>query len=131
MLHDKIIAAIRTGCAVLGASAVTALVALLARWGLDVEVDPELSSVLSVLLFGLIVALYNLAVAWLTDNVWDGFGWLLGVNKAPAYVEADLRDEPNGVAVDESDSPELNPQGLPTVEGGTSWQDFSAGDPHR
>lgn len=116
MLHDKIIAAIRTGCAVLGASAVTFLVSMLAGWGIDVEIDPELSSILAVLLFGVIVALYNLAVAWLTENVWDGFGWLLGVNKAPAYVEADLRSDPEGVAVDDT--------ALPQVEGGLSYRDY-------
>lgn len=100
MLHDKIIAAIRTGCAVLGAAAVTKLIALFAAWGLDVTVDPELSGILSVLLFGVIVAVYNLAVNYLTENVWDGFGWLLGVNKPPSYVEADLRTEPGpGVVV--------------------------------
>ena len=106
MLHDKIIAAIRTGCAVLGASAVTFLVSLLAGHGIDVEIDPELSSILAVILFGVIVALYTLVVAWLTENVWDGFGWLLGVNKPPSYVEEDLRVDAGGVAVDDSDSPE-------------------------
>lgn len=113
MLHDKIIAAIRTGCAVLGASAVTFLVSTLAGWGLEVEVDPELSSILAVLLFGIIVALYNFLVGWLTENVWDGFGWLLGVNKPPSYVEADLRVDSGGVAVDDSDSPEYDPYGDP------------------
>ncbi len=101
MLHDKIIAAIRTGCAVLGASVVTFLATVLADWGLDVEVDPEFSGLLSVLLFSLIVALYNLAVAWLTENVWDGFGWLLGINQPPSYVTEDLRHEEGGVAVDD------------------------------
>lgn len=106
MLHDKIIAAIRTGCAVLGAAALTGLVQLLAKWGLDVEIDPELSTTVAVILFGLAVALYNLLVNWLTENVWDGFGWLLGVNKPPSYVEEDLRVDAGGVAVDDSDSPE-------------------------
>jgi hypothetical protein len=110
MLHDKIIAAIRTGCAVLGASAVTFLVSTLAGWGLEVQVDPELSSIIAVLMFGVLVALYNLLVGWLTDNVWDGFGWLLGVNKPPSYVEDDMRTEPEGVAVD---VPPFDPYGDP------------------
>jgi len=37
--------------------------------------------------------------------VWDGFGWLLGVNKPPAYVDYDLRDPSLGAgfAVDKAD----------------------------
>lgn len=122
MLHDKIIAAIRTGCAALGAYVFTFVISTLAGWGLDVTLDPELQTLLVGLLFALLVAAYNLLVAWLTENVWDGFGWLLGVNKAPAYVEADLRDEPDGVAVDSA---------LPTVDGGYGYRDFADRDPHR
>lgn len=121
MLHDKIIAAIRTGCAALGAYVFTTIVSLLAGWGLEVTVDPELQTLLVGLAFALLVAGYNLLVAWLTDNVWDGFGWLLGVNKPPSYVEVDLRSDPEGVAVDES--------ALPNVSGGQPWQDYMR-DPH-
>lgn len=100
MLHDKIIAAIRTGCAALGAFVFTWVVSTLAGWGLEVEIDPELQTLLVGLAFAGLVALYNLLVAWLTENVWDGFGWLLGVNKPPSYVEADLRTEPGpGIVV--------------------------------
>jgi hypothetical protein len=116
MFHDKIIAAIRTGCAALGAYVLTWIVSLLTGWGLDVTLDPELQTMLVGLMFAATIAGYNLAVAWLTENVWDGFGWLLGVNKAPAYVEADLRTEPDGAAVDE-----------PVAE--PSWGDDR--DPHR
>lgn len=87
MLRDKIIAAIRTGCAVLGATLITFLVAKLASWGVELEVDDTWSVALAGALFGIFVALYNFAVAWATENVWDGFGWLLGVNKPPSYAE--------------------------------------------
>lgn len=121
MFHDKIIAAIRTGCAALGAYVLTWIVSLLTGWGLDVTLDPELQTMLVGLLFAGFIALYNFVVAYLTENVWDGFGWLLGVNKPPSYVEADLRSEPEGVAVDES--------ALPNVSGGQPWQDYMR-DPH-
>lgn len=90
MLHDKIIAAIRTGCAVLGATIVTSLVTFLVGQGVEIELDPDLSLALAGLLFGIIVALYNYLVGWATDNVWDGFGWLLGVNKPPSYITDSL-----------------------------------------
>lgn len=86
MLHAKIIAAIRTGCATLGAAAITFLVAWLTDLGLEVTVDPSWALALSTLLFGVLVALYNFLVGWLTENVWDGFGWLLGINKPPSYI---------------------------------------------
>jgi hypothetical protein len=98
MFHDKIIAAIRTGCAALGAYVLTFAVSTLAGWGLEVTLDPELQTLLTGLLFAAFVAGYNLGVNWLTDNVWDGFGWLLGVNKPPSYVEDDMRRQPGGVA---------------------------------
>ena len=47
--------------------------------------------------------------------MWSGFGWLLGVDKVPAYVQADLRDEPDGVAVDEAET------ALPKISGGDDW----------
>lgn len=86
MLHDKIIAAIRTGCAVLGATLVTFLVTQLGDWGVSVELDPDLALVVAGLLFALAVAAYNFVVGWATEHVWDGFGWLLGVNKPPSYI---------------------------------------------
>lgn len=82
MFRDQIIAAIRTGCAVLGAAIVTWLVNHLP----GVDLDPNLSTMLGVALAAVGIAVYNLAVNWATANVWDGFGWLLGVNKAPSYV---------------------------------------------
>lgn len=86
MLHDKIIAAIRTGCAVLGATLVTSLVSWLTGFGLEIELDPNTTLIVAGLLFALAVAAYNFVVAWATENVWDGFGWLLGVNKPPSYI---------------------------------------------
>ena len=118
MFHDKIIAAIRTGCAALGAYVFTFAISTLAGWGLDVTLDPELQTLLVGLLFALLVAGYNLLVAYLTENVWDGFGWLLGVNRPPSYVDADFRDHSGGAAVDE-----VTPS-LPNVEGGTTYQEF-------
>lgn len=108
MLRDKIIAAARTGFAVLGATIVTFVVGKLTGWGFQIELDPTWSTALAGALFAVFVGLYNFAVAWLTENVWDGFGWLLGVNKPPTYVEETA---------------------LPTVTGGTSWQDYlTSGD---
>jgi hypothetical protein len=101
MLHDKMIAAIRTGCAAGGAYVLTWLVSVLAGRGIVVALEPEWVTALSGFLFVLFVAAYNLVVNWLTENVWDGFGWLLGVNKPPAYVDVDTRrSSSGGVAVD-------------------------------
>jgi hypothetical protein len=108
MLRDKIIAAVRTGSAVLGTAIVLAVVGKLTDWGFEVQVDPTWATVLSGALFALFVGAYNFVVAWAAENVWDGFGWLLGVNKPPAYVDKDLRIEPEdgGVAVD-TDEPKI------------------------
>lgn len=103
MLRDKIIAAARTGFSVLGASIVTWVVLKLAELGVVVKVDETWSTILAGAMFAIFVSFYNLGVGWLKDNVWDGFGWLLGVNQAPSYVEADLRSPAapdDGVAVD-------------------------------
>jgi hypothetical protein len=103
MFRDKLIAAARTGFAAFGAFVVTWVVSLLGSWGFEVTLDPEWATLISGILFAAFVGCYNLGVAWLTDNVWDGFGWLLGVNKPPSYVEADLRTEPAedaGLALD-------------------------------
>lgn len=127
MLRDKIIAAIRTGTAVLGTAIVLAVVGKLTDWGLEVQVDPTWATVLSGALFAVFVAGYNFVVQWATENVWDGFGWLLGVNKPPTYVAVDLRSEPAGVAVDPEVVEQADmhiDQGLPEITGGRSWQDF-------
>lgn len=103
MLRDKIIAAARTGFAVLGTTIVLTVVAQLTDWGVPVTLDPTWATLLSGAMFALFVAGYNLGVAWLTENVWDGFGWLLGVNKPPSYVDVDLREDSSadaGAAVD-------------------------------
>ena len=89
MLRDKIIAAARTGFAVLGAAIVTWVVAQLANLGVIVKVDETWSTVLAGAMFAVFVGVYNFVVQWATENVWDGFGWLLGVNKQPSYVDAD------------------------------------------
>lgn len=102
MLRDKIIAAVRTACAALGTVVVTWVVLQLANLGVIVKVDETWSTALAGALFAIFIGLYNFGVQWLTENVWDGFGWLLGVNKAPAYVDQDFRtpEEDAGVAVD-------------------------------
>lgn len=92
MLRDKLIAAIRTGCATLGALVITATLGWLANVGLEVEYDSSWGVALSFALFSVLVAFYNFAVAWLTDNVWGGFGWLLGVNKPPSYITDNVGD---------------------------------------
>lgn len=91
MLRDKIIAAARTGFAVLGATVVTVVVGYLTNWGFEVEVDPTWSTALAGAMFAVFVGLYNFVVQWATENIWPGFGWLLGVNKPPTYVEDEVR----------------------------------------
>lgn len=86
MFHDKMIAAIRTLCAVLGTLFITWVVGLLTGWGFKVELDESWTSLMAGLLFAFLVSAYNYAVAWLTEHVWLGFGWLLGVNKPPSYI---------------------------------------------
>ena len=125
MLRDKIIAAARTGFAVLGTAIVTWVVAQLATLGVIVKVDETWSTLLAAAFFAVFVGVYNAAVQWATENLWSGFGWLLGNLPAPSYVEADLRTEPEGVAVDDS--------ALPTITGGTQWHDYltsGENDPH-
>jgi hypothetical protein len=95
MLRDKIFAAVRTAFAALGVVVVTWVVAQLANLGVIVKVDETWSTVLAGAAFAVFIGVYNFAVQWLTENVWDGFGWLLGVNKAPAYVDQDLRTQPD------------------------------------
>lgn len=85
MLNDQIIAAIRTGCATLGTVIVLALVDAFSEIGGTIVVDESWAVALSGLFFALAVAGYNLAVNWLSAHVWPGFGYLLGVNKAPGY----------------------------------------------
>lgn len=102
MLHDKIVAAIRTGCAVFGATALTALITWLTGHGVDVELDAETQLLILGVVAGVLVALYNFAVGWLTEHVWDGFGWLLGVNKPPVYAEPLLEEEDSELPLDPS-----------------------------
>lgn len=110
MLRDKIIAAARTGFAVLGVVVVTFVVGQLANLGVIVKVDETWSTLLAGAFFAIFVGVYNALVQWLTENVWSGFGWLLGNLPAPTYVDEDFRTEPDagGVAVDEADSPEYS-----------------------
>lgn len=91
MLRDKIIAAIRTTSAAFGTVVVVWVVTKLADFGVIVKVDEEWSTVLAGAIFALCMGAYNFLVQWLTENVWDGFGWLLGVNKPPVYADLDLR----------------------------------------
>lgn len=79
-MSDKIVAAIRTGVA---AAVSGVLVYVAQRFGLQL---PEgTAEVGGAIVFGLVVGLYNLAVNWLSANVWDGFGYLLGIPKNPTY----------------------------------------------
>lgn len=79
MFRDSIIAAIRTGVAVIVTFLVTKLL------GFGVELDPEVALSLNVALFGLFVAAYNFLVGFLERKVNPYFGVLLGIPKAPAY----------------------------------------------
>ena len=104
MLNDQIIAAIRTASAVWGPALIVALVTTLTSLGVDIQIDQSWGVALAGLLFALLVGLYNFAVNWATAHVWSGFGWLLGVNKAPDYsTEGRVYTEPvddSGDAVD-------------------------------
>lgn len=79
MFRDSIIGAIRT--------AVAAIVTWLIAWvfSIGVDLDPDTSTVLNVLLFGVAMAGYNLVVGYLERKVNPMFGLLLGIPKAPAY----------------------------------------------
>jgi hypothetical protein len=79
MLRDSLIAAIRTGVAVVVTFLITWLV------GHGVELDPEVALSLNVALFGVLVAGYNFLVGLLERKVHPLFGILLGVPKAPEY----------------------------------------------
>lgn len=82
MLHDSVIAAIRTGCA--------ALVTLLIAWlgsTLGVHLPDGTSDQLAGALLIVAIALYNLAVIWLSAHVSPLFGYLLGIPKQPTYAE--------------------------------------------
>lgn len=85
MLRDNVIAAIRTGVAVI----VTALLAWAAKH-LGVEVDDNTAVALTVFLFALAVAVYNLAVNFLAEKVHPYFGILLGIPKTPSYPSKGL-----------------------------------------
>lgn len=79
MLRNGIIAAIRTGIA--------AGVGLVVSWlvGLGVEVPDGFQEGLNVVVFGLVVSGYNLAVNFLEQKVHPWFGVLLGVPRTPQY----------------------------------------------
>lgn len=79
MLRDTLIAAIRTGVA----GAVGIAITWLINFGIEVPDDAQ--QTLNLILFGLVVAGYNLLVGLLERNVHPYFGVLLGVPKAPAY----------------------------------------------
>lgn len=79
-MSDKIVAAIRTGVA---AAVATLLVWAASTFG--VELPEGTAEIVGAVVFGLVVAAYNYAVTWATANVWDGFGWLLGIPKNPTY----------------------------------------------
>jgi hypothetical protein len=138
MLRDKIIAAARTGFAVLGAVIVTWAVAQLANLGVIVKVDETWSTVLAGAMFAVFVGVYNFIVAWLTENVWDGFGWLLGVNKPPAYdtVSSEIvgDGEDDGMTYEESGGLPFptDYDERPLYEGdGSTYDDYGSGNPDR
>ena len=79
MLHDSIIAAIRTGIATL----VGFVVAFLVTSGLDL--DESFAINLTTVLTVLCTAAYNWLVIILEKKVHPMFGVLLGVPKAPSY----------------------------------------------
>lgn len=84
MLRNAIIAAIRTGIA--------AAVGLAVAWviGLGVEVPAGFEEGLIAVVFGLVVAGYNLAVNFLEQRVHPWFGVLLGVPRTPDYGDGDV-----------------------------------------
>ena len=79
-MSDKIVAAIRTGVA---AAVAGVLVYAADRFGLNLP--DGTAEIAGAALFGVVVGLYNLAVNALTEHVWDGFGYLLGIPKNPTY----------------------------------------------
>lgn len=78
MLSDVLVSYIRTFT--------PALVGLVVGWlvARGLPVAPGLQDGLTALLSGAAIAVYYAAVRWLEAR-WKGFGWLLGVPKAPAY----------------------------------------------
>lgn len=81
-MGNNIVAAIRTGCAVLA-------VALLAWLGhaLGVTLPKGFNDQVAGVLFILAVTVYNYVVNWLAVHVNPLFGVLLGIPKAPVYAE--------------------------------------------
>jgi hypothetical protein len=88
MLRDTVIAAVRTG--------VAAAVGIALTWilNLGVEVPEGFADTLNLVVFGLVVAGYNLLVGLLERNVHPLFGVLLGVPKAPAYGDVGTQTPP-------------------------------------
>ena len=87
MFHDKVVAAIRTACSVWVPLLITAGLSWLLDHGIEVNIDENTQLVLAGAAFAILVGLFNLVVNLLAEHVWPGFGWLLGVNKAPSYAQ--------------------------------------------
>lgn len=88
MLRDIIIAAVRTGVAAAIGIAITWLL------NMGIEVPEDFAQSLNLVLFGLVVAGYNLAVSFLERKVHPYFGILLGIPKAPAYGSVGTQTPP-------------------------------------
>lgn len=79
MLRNSLIAGIRTATAVAVAWCIAKLT------GLGVALDPETGTILAGAAFAVAVGGYNVVVNYLTERVHPVFGYLLGINKPPAY----------------------------------------------
>lgn len=79
MLHDSLIALIRTG--------VPAVVGTVIAFFIDrgVNISDDQVTALSAALIPLCISLYYVLVTALERNVNPAFGWLLGAPKAPSY----------------------------------------------
>ena len=88
MLRDTLIAALRTGVAGAVGLAITWVV------GLGITIPDGFSESLNVVMFGVVVAVYNVLVSLGERNVHPMIGWLLGFPKAPAYGAAGTQTPP-------------------------------------
>lgn len=79
MLHDSVIALIRT--------AVPAIVGTVLAWliQLGIDISTETQAQLSAALIPIVISAYYAGVTYLERNVNPSFGWLLGAPKAPTY----------------------------------------------
>ncbi len=82
MLHDSLIAIIRTAVP----TAVGALVVALADFGVVIGEDASAQLIAAVV--AIVTAAYYAAVTYLEREVNPAFGWLLGAPKAPHYAPA-------------------------------------------